>query len=129
MNVNYKVGDRFILEIAGGNSKYGFSIKDGNGEEIHGLIISEDILRRLPQDIPCTTVEYHQYRSWAQLLASDLDDLKQDERVRLTRIKAMPEVARNVLLKRCDELRESIMELESEYDALIDYINGERGAE
>lgn len=129
MNVNYKVGDRFILEIAGGNSKYGFSIKDGNGEEIHGLIISEDILRRLPQNIPGTTVEYLPYRSWEQLLASSWDDLKQDERERLIQIKAMPEVARNVLLKRCDELRESIMALESEYDALMDYINGEREAE
>ena len=64
------------------------------------------------------------YRSYVELL-EEPTDMTQEERRRLWNIKRIPSTVREVLLSRENDLLSQIKKLESERDALIDFLNGE----
>jgi hypothetical protein len=76
-------------------------------------------------EIEPETKGYRPYRPWYVLLSASEDDLTSNERARLVRIRSIPNTVRNLIMKRCEEIQKSIVLLESEHDALMDYINGE----
>lgn len=64
------------------------------------------------------------YRSYVELL-EEPTDMTPEERRRLWNIKRIPNAVREVLLSRTNDLLSQIKKLESERDALIDFLNGE----
>ena len=53
------------------------------------------------------------------------EDMTEEEKERLRRIQAIPEVARKVLQKEVNRLLDEMMELEKQLDTLVNYLNGE----
>lgn len=64
------------------------------------------------------------YRT-GDILLQQPEDMTEDEKERLKRIQAIPEVARKVLQKEINQLLDEILELKSQLDILVDYLNGE----
>ncbi len=81
-------------------------------------LIVEDERKRLPLS-KCNRT----YRTGDVLLQQPEDMTEEKERLR--RIQAIPEVARKVLQKEVNRLVDEMMELEKQLDTLVDYLNGE----
>lgn len=64
------------------------------------------------------------YRT-GDILLQQPEDMTEDEKERLKRIQAIPEVARKVLQKEINQLLDEILELKNQLDILVDYLNGE----
>ncbi len=81
--------------------------------------IAEDERKRLPLS-ECNRT----YRTGDMLLQQP-EDMTEEEKERLRRIQAIPEVARKVLQKEVNRLIDKMMELEKQLDTLVNYLNGE----
>lgn len=81
-------------------------------------LIVEDERKRLPLS-KCNRT----YRTGDVLLQQPEDMTEEKERLR--RIQAIPEVARKVLQKEVNRLVDEMMELEKQLDTLVNYLNGE----
>ncbi len=77
-----------------------------------------------PWDSPEEPHQYRPYRPWNVLL-EEPDDMTDAEKARLKRIKQIPKVAFDSCLTYAETLRDKVMELEAEYDKIMDYLNGE----
>ena len=64
-------------------------------------------------------------RRSAYELLKEPEDMTQEEKERLARIKAIPELVREVVHAEMTNLHNQIMALEKRYDELSDYLNGE----
>ena len=92
---------------------------DGDMSNSLSELIAEDERKRLPLS-ECNRT----YRTGDVLLRQP-EDMTEDEKERLKRIQAIPEVARKVLQKEVNRLVDEMMELEKQLDTLVDYLNGE----
>ena len=81
--------------------------------------IAEDERKRLPLS-KCNRT----YRT-GDVLLQQPEDMTEEEKERLRRIQAIPEVARKVLQKEVNRLIDKMMELEKQLDTLVNYLNGE----
>ena len=68
--------------------------------------------------------ELRQYRSASELL-SEPEDMTDEEKSRLVRIRAIPELVRILVQTEIGRITEESMEWERQRDTLIDYLNGE----
>jgi len=82
-------------------------------------LIVEDERKRLPLS-KCNRT----YRT-GDVLLQQPEDMTEEEKERLRRIQAIPEVARKVLQKEVNRLVDEMMELEKQLDTLVNYLNGE----
>ncbi len=64
------------------------------------------------------------YRTAGELLEAP-DDMTSEEKDRLARIQAIPELVKILVHKEIDRITAEIMEREKQRDILIDYLNGE----
>lgn len=69
-------------------------------------------------------IEYKLYRTYADLL-DEPDDMTDEEKERLKRIKAIPEPIFKMTQQHIGNLRKAVMELEKMIDDYVDYLNGE----
>lgn len=125
----YKTGEKFVIEIddyydeacAGG--RYGVK---GTNDVVKGELL--DKLPRYYEGELCETADnapMKRYRGWQELI-NEPDDMTDGEKRRLENIHAIPIEVQSLCLKRIGELAVDIERLESERDALIDFLNGER---
>lgn len=82
-------------------------------------LIVEDERKRLPLS-ECNRT----YRT-GDILLQQPEDMTEEEKERLRRIQAIPEVARKVLQKEVNRLIDKMMKLEKQLDTLVNYLNGE----
>lgn len=68
------------------------------------------------------------YRNYHALLAEP-EDMTDEERQRLTRIKAIPQEVRGLVEKRIGALRRRVLDTEREMDTLGDFLNGNERTE
>lgn len=68
--------------------------------------------------------ELKHYRTASELL-EEPDDMTSEERDRLVRIRAIPELVKILVHKEIGRITAEIMERERQRDTLIDYLNGE----
>lgn len=64
------------------------------------------------------------YRSISELEKMDPAELTPDDLERLERVKSIPPAVKAVVRKRAEELRIEVMGLESERDALLNFLEG-----
>ncbi len=65
------------------------------------------------------------YRSAAEL-EKEPEDMTDDEKERLIRIREIPSIVKMILQNEADRITEEVIGLEKRRDALIDYLNGEK---
>ena len=102
-----------------------------NGCSVHRIrqILTENGVTDLP-NFECgnLTEDYRQelkhYRTAGELL-EEPDDMTREERDRLVRIWAIPELVKILVHKEIGRITAEIMERERQRDTLIDYLNGE----
>lgn len=70
------------------------------------------------------TPELRKYREYRELL-KEPEDMTEDERRRLTAIKAIPKEVMVACEGRIALLREHVIAMEAEMDRLLDFLNGE----
>lgn len=68
------------------------------------------------------------YRTAGELL-EEPDDMTSEEKDRLVRIRAIPELVKILVQEEIRRITEEIVKYEKQRDALIDYLNGESGNE
>lgn len=74
-------------------------------------------------DIEGTKLMMH--RSAAEL-EKEPEDMTDDEKERLVRIREIPSIVKMILQSEAERIREEVIGLEKRRDAIIDYLNGER---
>lgn len=71
------------------------------------------------------TVKINRYRTAEELLSLPEEELTENEKSRLERIKAIPELVREILVREAGEYTRQIMEIEEKLGCINDYLNGE----
>ncbi len=69
-------------------------------------------------------MEMKLYRN-AEELEKEPEDMTDEERERLQRIRAIPNTVKTIMYREIDIITEKIMEWERQRDILVDYLNGE----
>lgn len=67
---------------------------------------------------------YKPYRAFYEL-QEEPDDMTDEEKSRLERIKKIDPAVRRLMEKRAEAIRNQVIALEKERDAIMDYLNGE----
>lgn len=126
----YKAGTKFVIEI---DEYYDEAVPGVGGRYgIKGAtnFMTGELLDKLPRICGGELLEtpfepMKRYRSRQELI-NEPDDMTEGEKRRLENIRAIPLEVQSLCEKRISELDVDIERLESERDALIDFLNGER---
>lgn len=108
------------------NAKYGRAREEGTGEPVRHDNPADGYLPETTsvRDVDLGFPELCRYRSAGELL-EEPEDMTEEERKRLVRIRAIPEPVRMLVQTEIGRIAKEVMEMEKRKDMLIDYLNGE----